>query len=128
MRLERSTSFRKPCMSRSGDLARLELILNYASDIDEIVERHGGVSGTLRDKEGRYAVLLCLAQIGELLSRIETQAYIESLPIRFARGLRNIIVHDYEGVDLTIVEGTLETSVPELTRSIESILYGHRDR
>jgi uncharacterized protein with HEPN domain len=39
-----------------------------------------------------------------------------------AAGLRNIIVHDYEGVELTIIANTVRDSLPELRTTIRSIL------
>lgn len=37
--------------------------------------------------------------------------------------MRNRIVHDYENVDLAVLWGTLEKSLPELKKQIEEILH-----
>ncbi len=63
-------------MSHRADLARRERILNYIDDIAEIVKRHRTAEKTLKDKEGQYAVFLCLVQIGELLGKISTPEYV----------------------------------------------------
>ena len=59
-------------MSHKSDAVRLESILMYIEDINEIIRKHTGVEETLADKEGQYAVMMCLVQIGETLGRIES--------------------------------------------------------
>ena len=109
-------------MSIKSDNARLEQILEYIEDITQIVARHENIVRTLEDLEGQYAVMLCLSQIGELLGKIETAGFIDKLPVRVATGLRNIINHDYDGVDLTIVEYTVTHDIPGLKNIIMTLL------
>lgn len=109
-------------MSTKSDTARLEQVVAYIDDINEIIFRHKNVINTLNDLEGQYAVMLCLSQIGELLGKIESGDIAEQLPVRFAVGLRNIISHDYDGIDLTIVETTLLHDIPELRKTIVTLL------
>ncbi len=109
-------------MSLKSDTARLEQILEYIEDITKIVFRHENIVRTLEDLEGQYAVMLCLSQIGELLGKIETTDFIDKLPVRVATGLRNIINHDYDGVDLTIVENTVTHDISELKNTIVTLL------
>ena len=109
-------------MSLRSDTARLEQIFVYIADIAEIISRHETIVKTLNDLEGQYAVMLCLSQIGELLGKIETPGFIDKLPVRVATGLRNIINHDYDGIDLTIVENTVSHDIPELKNTIVSLL------
>lgn len=109
-------------MSRRADLARLERIAAYIDDVTEIAERHQSLTQALEDKEGQYALLLCLTQIGELLGKVSTPEFVDQLPVRLATGLRNVIVHDYEGVNMIIVENTIKESLPELKRTIQVLL------
>jgi uncharacterized protein with HEPN domain len=109
-------------MSRRADLARLERLESYISDIFTIVERHGSIADTLNDLEGQYAIMLCLTQIGEQIGKIEDPDFVSQLPVRMAAGLRNIIVHNYEGVELTIIGNTVRDSLPELRTTIRKIL------
>jgi hypothetical protein len=39
-------------MSHKSDAVRLESILMYIADINEIIRKHSGVEDTLADKEG----------------------------------------------------------------------------
>lgn len=109
-------------MSLKSDTARLEQILLYIDDISKIVTRHKTIIRTLEDIEGQYAVMLCLSQIGELLGKIETTDFIDKLPMRVATGLRNIINHDYDGINLTIVENTVLHNIPELRNTVVTLL------
>ena len=110
-------------MSLKSDTARLEQILAYIDDIDEIISRHKTIVKTLNDLEGQYAVMLCLSQVGELLGKIESPDIANHLPVRLAIGLRNVISHNYDGIDLTIVENTVIHNIPELKKTITSILH-----
>ena len=105
-------------MSHKTDTARLESILMYIEDINEIIQKHSNVEATLADMEGQYAVMMCLVQIGETLGRIESPGLREKLPVKLASSLRNIIVHDYEGVDPKIVRQTISESLPKLKTQI----------
>jgi uncharacterized protein with HEPN domain len=109
-------------MSRKTDMARLDRVLSFIADIEEIVGRHGSIDATLGDKEGQYALMLCLGQIGELLGKVESVDLIEKLPVRMAQALRNIIVHDYEGLEFAIIRKLLQDSLPSLKKAIIPLL------
>ncbi|MBI4753160.1 DUF86 domain-containing protein [Candidatus Desantisbacteria bacterium] len=109
-------------MSEKGDRARLEAILDYIDDIGKITLRHGSVQDALSDMEGQYAILMCIQQIGETLNKIKSEEYRSVLPIKGAVGFRNIIVHDYDGINLSVVELTIEQRIHELRGIIQGIL------
>jgi len=67
------------------------------------------------------ACVLNLSQIGELVGRLsdeflQTQSHI---PWRKMRGMRNRIVHDYEGIQLNIVWDVLVIFLPELIKNLD---------
>lgn len=109
-------------MSRKSDIAKLERIAGLIDDTYEIIGRHGTAESTLEDKEGQYAILMCISQIGELLAKLEAEDLVDRLPVREANAMRNVIVHNYEGVNLRIVKRTLRDSLPELKAAVRSIL------
>ncbi|MBN2834548.1 MAG: DUF86 domain-containing protein [Candidatus Delongbacteria bacterium] len=109
-------------MSKRSDEARLEKILYYINDIEKMIKNHDGIVETLNHTEGQYAVSMCLVQIGELLGKIENPDYIQKLPVKPVKDFRNIIVHDYEGVDLSIVEKILEDDLPQLKALVLGLL------
>jgi len=70
------------------------------------------------------ACVFHLSQIGELAGRLGSD-FIEStdhIPWRKIRGMRNRIVHDYEGIQLNIVWDVLVDFLPGLVESIGKLL------
>jgi len=70
------------------------------------------------------ACVFNLGQIGELAGRLDsafTEEYAH-IPWRKIKGMRNRIVHDYEGIRLNIVWDVLVDFLPELIESIEKML------
>ena len=105
-------------MSHRSDAARLESILMYIEDIDEIIQKHSSVEETLADKEGQYVAMMCLVQIGETLGKIESPDLRDKLPVKLASSLRNIIIHNYEGVDPKIIGLPISESLPKLKAQV----------
>jgi uncharacterized protein with HEPN domain len=65
-----------------------------------------------------------LSQIGELAGKLDA-AFMQSFPVipwRQMRGLRNRIVHDYEGVNLLLVWEIIDADLPQLKRSLQDVL------
>jgi len=82
--------------------------LEFKGDIDYV--EFSGDSKTIA------ACALNLSQIGELAARLDDD-FIEKnsdIPWRKIRGMRNRIVHNYEGLQLNIVWDVLEDFIPEL--------------
>lgn len=70
------------------------------------------------------ACVFNLSQIGELAGKLDaefTQAF-PAVPWRQMRGLRNRIVHDYEGVNLLLVWEIIDEDLPQLKRALQGIL------
>ena len=70
------------------------------------------------------ACVFNLSQIGELVSRLDN-VFIENhknIPWRKIKGMRNKIIHDYEGVLITIVWDVLEDFLPELIADIDELI------
>lgn len=65
-----------------------------------------------------------LAQIGELSGRVseELRAEAPDIPWKQIKGMRNLIIHDYTGIDMRIVGDTVEHDIPRLRQQIEAIL------
>ena len=69
------------------------------------------------------ACVFNLSQIGELVGRLDNE-FLETntqIPWRKIRGMRNRIVHDYEGVRLNIIWDVLEDFLPELIENIDKL-------
>ena len=61
--------------------------------------------------------------IGELSNKIddEFEKLYSNIPWRTMYGLRNKIVHDYEGVNLTLIWDIISDDLPELKNQLEEL-------
>jgi len=114
-------------MYDTGDLARLEFALQMINNIESIVKRHGSINLALEDIEGQSAILLCLLQIGEKLSKLKTPVLREEMPIKAAQSVRNIIVHNYININLSLVEEIVSLNLPELKEKLSKAISGKND-
>jgi len=106
-------------MSKRSTEAKLAFIVEMIESIEMIVSRHGEASHALEDIEGQLAILMAMTQIGETINKLDSHIIAEqNLEIvqKGAYDLRNYIVHDYDGVDLYIVEDAIVNRLPELKK------------
>lgn len=69
------------------------------------------------------ACVFNLSQLGELTTKLDKD-FIEKhldVPWNEMRGLRNKIVHDYEGVNLKLVWEIVSEDLPQLQKQLKSI-------
>ncbi|NWF65858.1 MAG: DUF86 domain-containing protein [Campylobacterales bacterium] len=96
------------------------------SNIEIISQRHNGISKALNDEiEAKPAILMALIQIGESLKKIDSdilEKYELSEEIKGAYGVRNFIAHDYDGVDLGLIELIIREKLPILKLKIETMI------
>jgi uncharacterized protein with HEPN domain len=76
------------------------------------------------DKKTQSAVLYQIAILGEAVKRlsIEFRGNYPDIPWTAMAGMRDKLVHDYEGVDVERVWLTLQSSIPNLLQSIMPLL------
>ena len=69
------------------------------------------------------ACVFNLSQIGELANKIdkEFEENNSMIPWRVLYGLRNKIVHDYEGVNLVLIWDIVKEDLPELNILLEKL-------
>lgn len=70
------------------------------------------------------ACVFNLSQMGELANRIDGAFALEhkEIPFRTLYGLRNRIVHDYEGVNLALIWEIIRDDLPPLRDSLIAIV------
>jgi uncharacterized protein with HEPN domain len=69
------------------------------------------------------ACVFNLGQIGEMVTRMDSE-FLQAnahIPWRKIRGMRNRIIHDYEGIQLNIVWDVLVDFLPELIKNINEL-------
>lgn len=114
-------------MSDDSDFAKLNFISELISDIELILNRHAGSAKALADVEGKHALLMCLQQIGEALGKIKRPEWQVLLETHQANAMRNVIAHDYLGVDPKIVLNTLDLKIPQLKEKVAAILVQNQN-
>ena len=105
----------------------VDACIRFAPYINEIKEYIGDMQTEdfLNDKKTMTACAFSVSQIGELAKEIsdESQAKYNTIPWQAIKGMRNKIVHDYENIDLAVLWGTIEKSLPELKVHLEKVLF-----
>ncbi len=115
-------------LSETG-LERVKIIRKKIGFIDEIIQEKGSIQRALEDeRSARAAILMHLISIAEQFDRLlhdselEILAFFDKRDIKGSYDLRNFIAHEYEGVDLFIVEEVIRTRLPIIKESAEKIL------
>jgi uncharacterized protein with HEPN domain len=102
---------------------RLEDICDALERIEEYVQGYN--HGTWKtDRKTFDAVLRNLEIIGEAASHIpdDIQDLNQQIPWYKMKALRNILIHEYFGVDEEIIWKTVQEDLPELKKKMEKII------
>ena len=106
---------------------KVEFILEMIFNIEEVIKRHQKISLALNDIEGQGAILMFLMQIGETLHKIDKlkSDIIENYNLKTetigSYNVRNFIAHDYEGVNLTLIDMVLRDNLPILKNKLQKL-------
>ena len=113
---------------KSKDRIIIQKIINYIDDVEKYVDGLKAID-FLDDKKTITACAFTVSQIGELTKEIseETQEKYLDIPWKSIKGMRNKIVHDYENVDLSVLWGTIQNSLPELKEKLKIIILNEPD-
>ena len=96
-------------------IAYSDKILRYCEGID--------YNSFCSDSKLVEACVFNLSQMGELANRVDddfAKAHPD-IPWRYIYGLRNRIVHDYEGVNLQLIWEIIEDDLEPLRKSLKEI-------
>ena len=110
---------------KGNDAITLDKIKNYAVQAVSFKE-NASFEEFSEDAKTIAACVFNLSQIGELAGRLNEEFTTASdhIPWRKIKGMRNRIVHDYEGIKLNIVWDVLEDFLPELIENINDLTNG----
>ncbi len=100
-----------------GDLLdAIEKIQNFTKDLE--------LEGFKQDDKTKFAVIRGLEIIGEATKHISEEVRIKypDVPWKEMAGMRDVLAHDYFGVDEETVWLTAKEKIPQLKPSIEKIL------
>ncbi len=111
-------------MYNNDDLDRVKLIYNkieYILDICEI-----GIVKALKDEKiTKPAIMMHLTSIAEQFSKIKDINLLNNFDnedVKGAINTRNFIAHDYEGINLPIIEFIIRERLPVLKTEIDKLL------
>jgi uncharacterized protein with HEPN domain len=78
----------------------------------------------LTDRRTQLAVLHLITLMGEAARRTDTAFRLRhaTLPWPQMVGMRNKVIHEYEGVDLVLVWDVLTISLPDLVRQLDPLI------
>ena len=102
----------------------IEKMVGYTAKILAYCHGHSYADFS-RDTMLVEACVFNLSQLGELCRRVDdafTAAHPQ-IPWHAIYGLRNHIVHDYEGVNLTLVWEIIQEDLPTLQTQLQQLLH-----
>ena len=110
-------------------LERVKVIEKKIAFVEAIVHEKGSIASALEDEQNsRASILMHLTSIAEQFDKLLHNGELEILShfakedIKGSYELRNFIAHDYEGVDLYIVEDVISQRFSIIKESVEKVL------
>ena len=107
-----------------------EILMSIAESIRRIgayTDRAG--SAWVEDDMALDAIAKRLEQIGELAKRLppEMLGRMADVDWKGVKGIREVLVHDYEGVEVDVVADAIARELPGLQRAVELLLADAED-
>jgi uncharacterized protein with HEPN domain len=107
-----------------SDEERLLDIIDSCEAISQFMQTIVSYSSLLKDRRDQNALLHELARIGEASSHVSVEIQQANPHISWAgiKSFRNMIIHEYFGVDWDIVWEVLTIRIPQLEKDIQKIV------
>ncbi|MEA1983636.1 MAG: HepT-like ribonuclease domain-containing protein [Campylobacterota bacterium] len=110
-------------------ISKVYLILEKIDYIDQIVDNNGSITRALEESiTQRPAILMHLTAIAEQFNKLK-QEHADDILSEFDDGdvkgmydVRTYIAHDYEGVNLAIVEWIIRNGLPKFKKQCVLII------
>jgi uncharacterized protein with HEPN domain len=103
-----------------------ERLLHILDSIDSIIDFTQNISYQqyIDDFKLRLALIKLLEIIGEAANGIseETQLRFSEVEWSILKSVRNVLVHEYYGIDYDIIWNTIKDRIPELKQKISTVL------
>ena len=108
-------------------VAKIELLEKIVAEFD------GKISIALQDEvKSKPAILMHIVSIAEQMKKIEDEQnaeilqYFEKADLRGLADVRNFITHDYDGIDLGIIENAIRYGLTNLKAISSDVLDRHQ--
>jgi len=110
-------------------ISKVHLILEKIDYIEQIVQNTGGITKALEDcVTDRPAILMHLTAIAEQFNKLK-QSHADNIlnafddrDIKGMYDVRTYIAHDYEGVNLAIVEWIIRNGLPRFKEQCNNLV------
>ncbi|WP_457746877.1 HepT-like ribonuclease domain-containing protein [Sulfurimonas sp.] len=110
-------------------IAKVHLIIEKIEYIEQIVQDAGSITGALEDVvTHRPAILMHLTAIAEQFNKLK-QSHADDIlsafddkDIKGMYDVRTYIAHDYEGVNLAIVEWIIRNGLPKFKTQCKRVI------
>lgn len=104
-----------------------KVLLGHVLDCIELISAYTkGMTkkAFLMNASTQDAVVLRLMIIGEAMNNIpdEFMKKAPAIPVRHIVGMRNMLIHEYLGVDMVVVWDTVRKDLPKLRKNVEILL------
>lgn len=109
-------------------ISKIYLILEKIDYIDQIIQNSESITSALEDAvTTRPAILMHLTAIAEQFNNLkrEDKSLLESFDEEDVKGMydvRTYIAHEYEGVNLAIVEWIIRNGLPKFKQQCQIII------
>jgi len=112
-------------LSEKRDLLSLKGILDAADKIIDYSQQFSNADDFFSDQKSFDAVCMNFIIIGEMVDRISDEFKLKYNEIDWnnIKGLRNIIAHDYFGVDAEEILSIIKLHIPVLIESVKKIFH-----
>lgn len=105
------------------DKKYIERVISYCNKITRYLDGVSSIEVFEANEEKVDAVLLNLEQIGETAKKLSEDFKKNTTTIEWNKiiGLTNLISHEYEGVDLTLIYNIARINIPDLLKKVTKI-------
>ncbi|MBU0632584.1 DUF86 domain-containing protein [bacterium] len=110
-------------------ISKVYLILEKIDYIEQIVQKSGTITQALEDYvTNRPAILMHLTAIAEQFNKLKKEhaddilSAFDDNDVKGMYDVRTYIAHDYEGVNLAIVEWIIRNGLPKFKKQCETLI------
>ena len=110
-------------------ISKIYLIIEKIEYIETIVSNSGGIVTALEDVTiTRPAILMHLTAIAEQFNKLkkshadEILSYFEQDDLKGLYDVRTYIAHDYEGINLAIIEWIIRNGLPKFKKQCKEVI------
>jgi uncharacterized protein with HEPN domain len=105
-------------------------ILDAVNKIELFTKHINNFRDFASDEKTALAVVKLLENIGEATKKIPEpiRSKYPNLPWNEMAGMRDILIHEYFGIDYEVVWKTIENDLPVVKNFIQQLWYGNNDK